>query len=95
MNKEQITSIVEQRKKSFAELVRAFLILNVSNLTSVAVTATNGLNINGVDYKLDVDDYTGTDGEPYVFYNTSSGRIVIERNGKRVVYKLEVELMDY
>ena len=88
------TSLVKQRKKSFAELVRLFFIMNVSNLTSVDVTEDFNLNINGTTFKLDVSDYTGSNNEPYIFFNPSNGRIVIENKGKTKVYKVEVELYD-
>lgn len=88
------TSLVKQRKKSFAELVRMFMIMNISSLTSVEVTEDFDLNINGTKFKLDVADYTGSNGEPYIFYNPSNGRIVIENKGKTKVYRLEVALFD-
>lgn len=95
MSKETITSLVAQRKKSFAELVRLFFIMNVKQITAVSVLENNDLEINGSRYKFDVDDYTGSrDEEGYVFYNTSSGRIYVEKGGKGKAYKLEVELFD-
>lgn len=95
MTEEQRLSLVKQRKKSFAELIRLFFVLNVPQITSVSVTEDLRVEINGSFYKLDVDDYTGSrDEDGYIFYNTSSGRIYVEKGGKGKVYKLEVELFD-
>ena len=88
-----VTSLIQTRKKSFAELIRAYLKMNVSQITSCELTEGNNLLLNGTEYFLDIDDFTGN-RDAYIFYNTSSGRIYIERNGKGKAYKLEVSLFD-
>jgi len=86
-------SLVQTRKKSFAELIRAYLKMNIEQITSVELTEENNLMLNGTEYYLDINDFTGN-RDAYIFYNTSSGRIYIERNGKGKAYKLEVNLFD-
>lgn len=90
---EQVRSLIKERQKSFANLIRMFLKLNVPQITSCEVTEEANLILNGTEYHLDVDDYRGRK-DAYVFYNTSNGRIYIERNGKGKAYKLEVSLFD-
>ena len=86
-------SLIKTRHKSFAELIRMFLKLNVPQITTCEVTDEANLVLNGTEYHLDVDDYRGVK-DAYVFYNTSNGRIYIERSGKGKAYKLEVSLFD-
>ena len=88
-----VKSLVITRQKSFAELIRMYLKLNVPQITSCEVTEEANLILNGTEYHLDINDYTGR-SEAYVFYNTNNGRIFIERNGKGKAYKLEVSLFD-
>jgi hypothetical protein len=78
---------------AFANLVRAYLRFNVSDALNIVVEKDGNISINGNYYKFDVSDYTGATPN-YIFFNPSSGRIVIEGNGNKKVYKLEVDLLD-
>jgi hypothetical protein len=49
--------------------------------------------LNNQEYKFDVSDYTGH-SERYVFFNPINGRLLLESNGKKKVYKFEVSLFD-
>jgi hypothetical protein len=40
-----------------------------------------------------VSDYTGCT-ERYIFFNPSSGRLVLQGNNVKKIYKLEVNLLD-
>lgn len=86
-------SLIIDRKKAFAELVRAYLRFNVSDALNIVVEKDGNISINGKYYKFDVSDYTGKT-EQYIFFNPSSGRLVIEGNNVSKVYKLEVNLLD-
>ena len=92
-----IHSLIRDRKLAFANLVRAFLRFNVSSISSVEVMESEDMEvylyINENTYKFDVSDYTGP-SERYVFFNPSSGRLVIQGNGVLKVYKLDVDLLD-
>lgn len=88
-----IHSLIIDRKKAFAELVRAYLRFNVPSVASVTVMDSGDIEINGTEFKFDVSDYTGK-SEAYIFYNPSNGRIVIEKGNVKKVYKLEVNLLD-
>lgn len=87
-------SLIRERKVAFANLVRAFLKFNVPSVTQCEVLEDGNFTINNAEYKFDVDDYTGA-SERYVFMNTKSGRIVIEKGNVNKVYKLEVNLVDH
>lgn len=88
-----IHSLILERKTAFANLVRAYLRFNVSDALNIIVEKDGNISINGNYYKFDVNDYTGATPN-YIFFNPSSGRIVIEGNGISKVYKLDVDLLD-
>ena len=93
-NNTHIHSLILDRKIAFANLVRAYLRFNVSDALNIVVEKDGNISINGKYYKFDVSDYTGCT-ENYIFFNPSSGRIVIEGNGVSKVYKVDVDLLDY
>jgi hypothetical protein len=97
MNKEtkssHIHSLILDRKKAFANLVRAFLRFNVSDALNIVVEEDGNISINGNYYKFDVSDYTGCTPN-YIFLNPSSGRMLIQKDDVKKVYKLEVNLLD-
>lgn len=86
-------SLIKDRKKAFAELVRAYLKFNVASATDIVVNEDGDISINGTLFKFDVSDYTGKT-EAYIFYNPSNGRMVIENKSVKKIYKLEVDLVD-
>jgi len=73
--------------------VRAYLRFNVSDALNIVVEKDGNISINGNLYKFDVSDYTGCT-ENYIFFNPSSGRLVIQGKNVSKVYKLEVDLLD-
>lgn len=89
-----IHSLIIDRKKAFANLVRAYLRFNVDSALNVVVEKDGDISINGNHYKFDVSDYTGCTPN-YIFFNPSSGRLVIQGNNVSKVYKLDVDLLDY
>ena len=86
-------SLILERKVAFANLVRAYLKFNVSDALNIVVEEDGNISINGNYYKFDVSDYTGCT-ENYIFFNPSSGRILIQKNSVKKIYKLEVGLYD-
>ena len=86
-------SLIKDRKKAFAELVRAYLKFNLASATDIVVNEAGDISINGTLFKFDVSDYTGKT-EAYIFYNPSNGRMVIENKSVKKIYKLEVDLVD-
>lgn len=88
-----IHSLILDRKKAFANLVRAYLRFNVSDALNIVVEKDGNISINGNLYKFDVSDYTGCT-ENYIFFNPSSGRLLIQGKNVSKVYKLEVDLLD-
>ena len=86
-------SLILERKVAFANLVRAYLKFNVSDALNIVVEEDGNISINGNYYKFDVSDYTGCT-ENYVFLNPSSGRMLIQKDNVKKIYKLDVNLYD-
>lgn len=72
-------------------MIRAYIKFNL--VDDVEVVDYNIIKIKGRDYKVDITDYTGI-SERYIFFNPTNGRMVIENDGRRKVYKFEVGLLD-
>lgn len=88
-------SLIIDRRKAFAELIRAYLKFNVASAKTIVVKEDGNLSINDVDFKLDISDYTGLEeGRGYIFFNPSSGRLLLENRNVKKIYKLEVDLLD-
>ena len=96
-NNSHIHSLIRDRKLAFANLVRAYLKFNVSSAKKVEVVESENrdvfIAINDNIFKFDVSDYTGCT-ENYIFFNPSSGRLVIQGKNVKKIYKLEVDLLD-
>jgi hypothetical protein len=86
-------SLILERKLAFANLVRAYLKFNVSEALNIVVEKDGNISINGNYYKFDVADYTGCTSN-YIFYNPSSGRLLIQKDDVKKIYKLDVNLYD-
>lgn len=86
-------SLILDRKVAFANLVRAYLRFNVSDALNITVEKDGNITINGNYYKFDVSDYTGCTPN-YIFLNPSSGRMMVQKDGVKKVYKLQVDLYD-
>lgn len=92
-NGSHTNSLILDRKVAFANLVRAYLRFNVSDALNIIVEKDGNITINGNYYKFDVSDYTGCTPN-YIFLNPSSGRMMVQKDGVKKVYKLQVDLYD-
>jgi len=81
----------EAYRKSWCEMIRAYLKFNIASAKEVEVLDWNKMLINGKEFKVDITDYTGNSAN-YIFLNPSNGRMVIETKGVQKIYKFEVEL---
>ena len=81
----------EAYRKSWCEMIRAYLKFNIASAKEVEVISWNAMRINGKEFKVDITDYTGS-ADNYIFLNPSNGRMVIETKGVQKIYKFEVEL---
>ena len=94
-NNSPIHSLIRDRRKAFAELIRAFLKFNVPSAKKIEVYPNGSLSINDHIYKVDISDFTGIDDSlGYIFFNPSNGRLYIQKDNVNKIYKLEVDLLD-
>jgi hypothetical protein len=84
-------SWAEAYRKSWCEMIRAFIKFNLTD--DVEVVSHDTIKIKGNDFKVDINNYTGST-DKYIFLNPSNGRMVIESNGKQKVYKFEIGIND-
>jgi len=86
-------SLINEYRRSWGNALRLFFALNIERITSAEFDDNLDLIINGELYKFDVGDYTGH-ADKYIFFNPINGRLVIESNGVKKIYKFEVSLFD-
>jgi len=48
------------------------------------------LSINGKVFKVDINDYTGSE-EKYIFFNLHNGRIIVCNGDKKSVHRVEFD----
>lgn len=91
-----IHSLIRDRRKAFAEVIRAYLKFNVPSAKKIEVHENGSISINNHMYKVDISDYTGIDqGFGYIFFNPSNGRLYIEKDNVNKIYKMDVDLLDH
>lgn len=89
-------SLIRDRRKAFAELIRAYLKFNVPSAKKIEVHENGSISINEHMYKVDISDYTGVDqGFGYIFFNPSNGRLYIQKDNVNKIYKIDVDLLDH
>lgn len=94
-NNSHIHSLIRDRKLAFSELIRAYLKFNVPHAKDVKVLADGNITINDTLFKVDISDYTGVEEKTgYIFFNPSSGRLLLQNRNVKKIYKLEVDLFD-
>ena len=86
-------SLVSEYRRSWGNALCVFFSLNVEQITSCEVLPNTNLSINGKEYVFDVSDYRGH-SDRYVFFNPVNGRLVVEANGVKKIYKFDVTLFD-
>ena len=83
---------VSEWKKNWLYLLCLYLESNYEKIKSAEVVDDSNVLINSDNFRVDVNEYTGP-SENYIFFNTTSGRIVIQRGDKLVIDRLEVSLV--
>lgn len=86
-------SLVKEYKKNWGNTICLFFTMNVEQIKTAELDEQLNLILNSQVYKFDVSEYTGH-AEKYIFFNPVSGRLLLESNGMKKVYKFEVSLFD-
>lgn len=69
-----------------------FLENNYENVKETEVLSHERIRINADEYKVDINDYTGSESN-YIFFNVSTGRLVIQRQNTIRVERFDVEVV--
>jgi hypothetical protein len=83
---------IDEWKKNWLYLLCLYLESNYEKIKSAEVVDATHVLINGESFKADINEYTGSEPN-YIFFNTSSGRIHIERPAGKIIDRLEVTLV--
>lgn len=86
-------SLAKDIRRAWGNVLIGYFKFNVPQVTSCEIAENGNLIINGNEYKFDVGDYTGH-SDKYVFFNPVNGRLTIESNNAKKVYKFEVDFLD-
>jgi hypothetical protein len=65
---------------------------NYEKVKETEVLSDDRIRINYDDYKVDINDYTGSESN-YIFFNPSNGRLVVQRQNRVVVERFDVEIV--
>jgi hypothetical protein len=87
----RMNKTVSEWKKNWMYFLCLYLENNYDKIKSANVIDDCHIMLNDDEFKVDVNEYTGSE-ENYIFFNASSGRICIQRKDRLVVDRLEVSL---
>ena len=65
---------------------------NYEKVKETEVLSDDRIRINYDEYKVDINDYTGSSSN-YVFFNPTNGRLVVQRGGRVVVEQFDVQIV--
>lgn len=65
---------------------------NYEKVKETEVLSDDRIRINHDEYKVDINDYTGSSSN-YVFFNPTNGRLVVQRGGRVVVEQFDVQIV--
>lgn len=65
---------------------------NYEKVKETEVLSDDRIRVNNDEYKVDINDYTGSESN-YIFFNPSNGRLVVQRQNRVVVERFDVEIV--
>jgi dUTPase len=65
---------------------------NYEKIKETKVLSHERVRVNDEEYKVDINDYTGSDVN-YIFFNVSNGRLVIQKGKRLTIEKFDVEVV--
>ena len=88
----QMHKTVSEWRKNWLYVLCMFLENNYENVKETEVLSHERIRINADEYKVDINDYTGSESN-YIFFNVSTGRLVIQRQNTIRVERFDVEVV--
>lgn len=83
---------VNEWRRTWLYALCMYLENNYENIKETEVLSHERIRVNADEYKVDINDYTGAESN-YIFFNASTGRLVIQRQNTIRVEKFEVEIV--
>ena len=90
-NTTRLNRTVSEWKKNWLYMICLYFESNYEKVKETEVLSDDRIRINHDDYKVDINDYTGSESN-YIFFNPSNGRLVVQRQNRVVVEHLTFRL---
>jgi hypothetical protein len=91
-NTTRLNRTVSEWKKNWLYMICLYFESNYEKVKETEVLSDDRIRINYDDYKVDINDYTGSESN-YIFFNPSNGRLVVQRQNRVVVERFDVEIV--
>jgi dUTPase len=93
MNKtKSLKRTVDEWRKNWLYALCMYLENNYEKIKETKVLSHERVRVNDEEYKVDINDYTGSDIN-YIFFNVSNGRLVIQKGKRLTIEKFDVEIV--
>jgi hypothetical protein len=91
-NTKTLNKTVDEWRKNWMYVICMYLENNYEKIKETEVLSHERIRVNNDEYKVDINDYTGSDTN-YIFFNAANGRLVIQRHNRLSVEKFDVEIV--
>lgn len=91
-NTKTLNKTVDEWRRNWMYVICMYLENNYEKIKETEVLSHERIRVNNDEYKVDINDYTGSDTN-YIFFNASNGRLVIQRHNRISVEKFDVEIV--
>lgn len=91
-NTTMLNKTVSEWKKNWLYMICLYFEANYEKVKETEVLSDDRIRINHDEYKVDINDYTGSSNN-YVFFNPTNGRLVVQRGGRLVVEQFDVQIV--
>jgi len=83
---------VDEWRKNWLYALCMYLENNYEKIKETKVLSHERIRVNDEEYKVDINDYTGSDVN-YIFFNASNGRLAIQKGKRLTIEKFDVEIV--
>jgi hypothetical protein len=91
-NTTRLNRTVSEWRKNWLYMICLYFESNYEKVKETEVLSDDRIRVNNDEYKVDINDYTGSESN-YIFFNPSNGRLVVQRQNRVVVERFDVEIV--
>ena len=91
-NTTRLNRTVSEWKKNWLYMICLYFESNYEKVKETEVLSDDRIRVNNDEYKVDINDYTGSESN-YIFFNPSNGRLVVQRQNRVVVEHFDVQIV--